>query len=232
MARTGTKTRILDSAQAEFSSLGFDGASIRGIAQKADVQIAAIRYHFGSKEDLFRAVFARHAEDVVGRRDAYYEEIAAQKGKPEIRHAVEAMLGPLMGVRFEAEGGRSFSKLMANTVSNPDKRSTKLTKELFDPAAQDIIAHFQEAIPSLKDGEAYWSFFLSVGALVMLSSNGARLKRLSGGLCDPDDQQEATENLISFVIGGIEALAAKSAKKKKNPARRAAARKTEAALTS
>lgn len=231
MARADTKARILDAAQAEFSSLGFDGASIRGIAQKADVQIAAIRYHFGSKEDLFRAVFARHAEEVVRRRDAYYEEIAAQKGTPDLRQAVEAMLGPLMGVRFEAEGGRSFAKLMANTVTNPDKRSTKLTKELFDPAAKDIVAHFQEAIPNLKDKEAYWSFFLSVGSLAMLSSNGDRLKRLSGGQCDPEDQQEATENLIAFVIGGIEALTAKAAKKKSKPTPRSTARKTEVALT-
>lgn len=230
MARADTKTRILDAAQAEFSELGFDGASIRGIAQKAGVQIAGIRYHLGSKEDLFRAVFARHAEEVVRRREAYYEEIAAQKGTPDLRQAVVAMLGPLMGVRFEAEGGHSFAKLMANTVSNPDKRSTKLTKELFDPASRDIIAHFQEAMPDLNDEEAYWSFFLSVGSLAMLSSNSARLERLSGGLCDLEDQQVVTENLITFVIGGIEALAEKSAEKKKAP-RPSAARKTEAALT-
>lgn len=227
MARADTKTRILDAAQAEFSDLGFDGASIRGIAQKADVQIAAIRYHFGSKEDLYRCVFARHAEEVLVRRDAYREEIAARTGKPDTRQAVDAMFGPLLGVRFEAEGGRSFAKLMANTVSNPDDRSTKLTKELFDPAARDIIAHIEKALPELKDSEAYWGFFLSVGCLAMLSSNGDRIERLSGGLCDPENQQEATENLTEFVVGGFEALAAKSARKKK----RKSARKTEDALT-
>lgn len=213
MAPSDTKSRILDAAQAEFSSLGFDGASIRGIAEKASVQLASVRYHFGSKDDLWRAVFARHAENVTRRRDGFYKKLENHHGTPTAADIAEAMLGPALGVRFGTEGERSFSKLMANTMSNPDERSTRLTRELFDPAVDGIVAHFKEALPGLGDEEAYWGFFLASGCISAIAANGERLARISNGKASADDQTQAFENLITFVAGGIEALEQKSGKR-------------------
>lgn len=50
-----TRQRVLEAAIAEFASRGMDGASTRRIATLAEVQQALVGYHFGSKQDLWRA---------------------------------------------------------------------------------------------------------------------------------------------------------------------------------
>ncbi|MDX1649629.1 MAG: TetR/AcrR family transcriptional regulator [Myxococcota bacterium] len=55
----GTRDRILEAALAAFSELGFDGASTRAIARRADVNLGLIQYYFESKERLWREAVAR-----------------------------------------------------------------------------------------------------------------------------------------------------------------------------
>ena len=54
-----TRTRILDAAEELFMQHGFEGTSMRQLTAKADVNLAAVNYHFGSKKALIQAVFSR-----------------------------------------------------------------------------------------------------------------------------------------------------------------------------
>ena len=51
-----TREKIIKAASRAFALNGYEGASIRTIVAEADVNQAAINYHFGSKEGLYRAV--------------------------------------------------------------------------------------------------------------------------------------------------------------------------------
>ncbi len=44
-----TRMRILMAAEGEFADHGFDGATVRQIALRADVPVALVNYHYGSK---------------------------------------------------------------------------------------------------------------------------------------------------------------------------------------
>ncbi len=59
MSQTDTKTRIMDAAEQLFARDGFHSTSLRGLTELANVNLAAVNYHFGSKEGLLQAVFAR-----------------------------------------------------------------------------------------------------------------------------------------------------------------------------
>src|SRR5258708_33735099 len=54
-----TKTRILDAAESLFMEHGFEATSLRSLTTAASVNLAAVNYHFGTKEDLFQAVLTR-----------------------------------------------------------------------------------------------------------------------------------------------------------------------------
>lgn len=54
-----TATRILDAAEVLFVEHGFEATSLRMITQRAAVNLAAVNYHFGSKEVLFQGVISR-----------------------------------------------------------------------------------------------------------------------------------------------------------------------------
>src|SRR5207249_7612515 len=62
-----TKLRILDAAERLFAQQGFD-VSIRAITDEAGVNLAAVNYHFQSKEALLDAIIARRIEPVNKRR--------------------------------------------------------------------------------------------------------------------------------------------------------------------
>ncbi len=211
MSSEETKKRILDAARAEFSERGYEGASIRRITERAGAQLGSARYHFGSKEDLFRSVFARHMRESGEDRAEYLRESGSRRGGSlTIEDAVRAYLEPLLNVQFETEGGRDFARLTARTVTDAGERSTRITREVLDPAVRETIESFRKALPELREPELHWSAFLATGALAMCSSNGARLERLSQGICDPSDQREVTEMLTRFIVGGVLALARRS----------------------
>jgi AcrR family transcriptional regulator len=212
MAASDTKKRILDAAQHEFAEHSYHGTSIRSIADRADVKLGAIRYHFGSKDDLFEAVLARHASAVSDiRKDL--EDKQDESGKPpSIEEAVRILLQPVLDVRHNTEDGMAFARVVANTTSDPGEKTAVLTKKLFDPSTANMIKRLEQAAPGLDKADLYWAFFLSVGAMAMACRNGDRLSWLSEGLADPNDAAEMTENLITFAAGGVAALADKKAK--------------------
>lgn len=73
-----TKEKILHTARALFASKGFEGASVRHIAAEAGVNIAAVNYHFVSKEKLFlqviELVFSETSGHIRARRNERPEE--------------------------------------------------------------------------------------------------------------------------------------------------------------
>ena len=63
-----TKDRILGAAEELFAQFGFAGTSLRQVTSRADVNIAAVNYHFGSKENLVNEVFRRRMDEMTASR--------------------------------------------------------------------------------------------------------------------------------------------------------------------
>ena len=78
MAKTDTKTRILDTAERLFAQKGFDAVSLRNIIASAKVNLAAVHYHFGSKQALVHAVIGRRLRPINGERLAKLAEAPGQ----------------------------------------------------------------------------------------------------------------------------------------------------------
>src|SRR5436189_6346555 len=70
-----TRTRILDAAEELFMLHGFEGTSMRQLTAKAGVNLAAVNYHFGSKDALIEAVFRRRLDPMNAARIAALEKL-------------------------------------------------------------------------------------------------------------------------------------------------------------
>ena len=79
--QTSTKDQILDIAESHFATFGFAGTSLRGIIKEANVNVASVAYHFGSKDDLFAAVMKRFAAPVV---EAQLTRLRSEISKPDL----------------------------------------------------------------------------------------------------------------------------------------------------
>jgi AcrR family transcriptional regulator len=68
--------QIIETAECLFAKKGFDGASVRDIAEEAGINVAMISYYFGSKEKLMEAIF----EVKIGRVQMRVEELLKDQG--------------------------------------------------------------------------------------------------------------------------------------------------------
>jgi AcrR family transcriptional regulator len=73
-----TKDRIMDEAEKLFAELGFKATSMRAITQAADVNLAAVNYHFGSKDKLIEEVIVRKLRLINGERWRRLENLLKQ----------------------------------------------------------------------------------------------------------------------------------------------------------
>ncbi|HSP66595.1 MAG TPA: helix-turn-helix domain-containing protein, partial [Bryobacteraceae bacterium] len=91
-----TKSRILDAAEKLFGMNGFEATSLREITAEASVNLAAINYHFQTKDSLIDAIVARRIEPVNKRR---LELLEAAGPNPALEKILTAFMAPVMQVR-------------------------------------------------------------------------------------------------------------------------------------
>jgi len=200
-----TRSRILDVAEELFGEQGLDRVSIRDITDKAKVNLAAINYHFGSKEDLIAAVFERRVVPVNEARLAALDEAEnATGGKTRMLEAVlGAFIRPAVQCSLNAtKGGAAFSKLFGRCLAEPSPEVEALLKRQFEPLAERMHAALKRALPHLSRSEIFWRMKFTYGALHhwLLTKDKFR----------PDWVKEVsleaqTQKLISFAAAGFRA---------------------------
>ena len=163
-----TRSRILDVAEELFGQQGLDRVSIRDITRIAKVNLAAINYHFGSKEDLIAAVFERRVVPVNEVRIATLDalEKAAGKRGPSLEDILEAFVRPALESSLKpSKGGTAFSKLFGRCLSEPSPEVEALLKKQFEPLAERMQAALRKSRPHLSRSEIFWRMKFTYGAL-------------------------------------------------------------------
>ncbi len=190
-------------AEELFGEQGLDRVSIRDITRNAKVNLAAINYHFGSKEDLIAAVFERRVIPVNHARLAALDMVEKATGKesPKLEDILEAFIRPALESSLkESKGGTAFSKLFGRCLSEPSPEVEALLKMQFEPLAERMQAALKRSLPHLSRSEIFWRMKFTYGALHhwLLTKDKFR----------PDwvedvDVETQTQKLISFAAAGF-----------------------------
>ncbi len=189
-----TKTRILDTAEKLFGENGFDATSLRDITAQADVNLAAVNYHFQSKDSLIDAVIARRIEPVNRRR---LEMLEAAGPNPTIEQIVEAFLAPL------TERDMGMVPMIGRAMGNPNLFLMRFFKRHFEEVSQRFREAFAKAAPELTSSERMWRITFMAGAMAHVLSWSNIIGEMSNGLCDPTDRKDVTARLVRFVAAGF-----------------------------
>ena len=200
-----TRSRILDGAEELFGERGLDRVSIRDITRKARVNLAAINYHFGSKEDLIAAVFERRVVPVNEARLAALSTVEKSAGKriPRLEAILEAFIRPALQSSLEkSKGGTAFSKLFGRCLSEPSPEVEALLKRQFEPLVERMDSALRRALPHLSRSEIFWRMKFTYGALHhwLLTKDKFRPDWVEGV-----DIETQTQKLISFAAAGFRA---------------------------
>ncbi len=198
-----TRSRILDVAENLFGERGLDRVSIRDITRKADVNLAAINYHFGSKEDLIAAVIERRVVPVNEARLAALDRVEKAAKTPKLEDILEAFIRPAIPSSAEdATGGAAFSKLFGRCLSEPSPEVEALLKKQFEPLADRMHAMLKRSLPRLSRSEIFWRMKFTYGALHhwLLTRDKFRPAWVENA-----DAEAQIQKLISFAAAGFRA---------------------------
>ena len=160
-----TRTRILDAAEELFMLHGFEGTSMRLLTSKAGVNLAAVNYHFGSKDALIEAVFRRRLDPMNVARIAALEVLEAS-GTPDADAIIRAFVGASLRMLEDAKGGgRNFIRLLGRTYTEPAKGIRHLIGQMYAPTMQRYKAALERALPQMPHDELVWRRARSSAAL-------------------------------------------------------------------
>lgn len=209
MNLTKTQIKIIEAAEIEFAEMGYAGASIREITNRAGVNIAAINYHFGSKEALFKEMVLYYIEPINAiRMELLDQALAKNDSKPlPLKEVVDIIIRPLLS-RLISESCNQFHFMRAMGKGMAEERS--FMKEIQKDLLKDILPKFISAISDSLgnpkfDKVAYGIHFLTcciVGAMMQHT----RLDIVSGGKIDLNDVDGLVDHLVAFVSAGLKAV--------------------------
>ncbi len=203
---SNTKDMILDTAEALFSENGVDGVSLRSLTNTAGVNLAAVHYHFGSKQAVVRAVFARRMRQVNRERLAMLDSIEGQ-AVPQLEEVLRALLTPPLRLAAASGHGRRFMRLQARMYSDPACSLEELCKEEFREVFVRFERAFRAALPTLASEELRRRMHFVVGAMVHTMLDPASAKEWTAGASDTEETAAA---LVDFAAAGMRAPGAAS----------------------
>ena len=206
-----TRTRILDAAEELFMQHGFEGTSMRLLTAKAGVNLAAVNYHFGSKDALIEAVFRRRLDPMNTERVAALERLE----NPSAEDIIRAFVGPSLRLIEDAKGGgRNFIRLLGRTYTEPAKTIRALIGQMYAPAMQRYKAALERALPQMPPDELVWRMHFMFGTLAYTLAATDTVQLIAG--CKPEDRHDARlleERLTAFLAAGLHAPLKSSIKK-------------------
>ena len=204
-----TRTRILDAAERLFAEHGYTAVSLRSITAEAGVNVAAIHFHFASKEALFEAIFKRRIEPINGKRIAALEA-AVQKGRkspPNIDEIISAFVKPYLEAAGGFDAGRIvLLQFMARAAAEQDRSIQTVIRQEFDPTWHALVKAAQDALPNASFEAINWGLFFLLGALYFVNPSRTWFPALTKGKCDAGDTEAALHYLLPFLVGGLSAV--------------------------
>jgi AcrR family transcriptional regulator len=194
-----TRAKIIKAASRAFAQHGYEGASIRIIVGQADVNQAAINYHFGSKEELYRAVL-QTALRVLMKDDDTASNPSALSREAALRRFVRQQLRPMIGRDNRSEYVRIFNWETLRPSPAFRKFMAKEAAPFFSIAA-DLVRRF---LPSEATDEqamlgALWLF----GQCSIFVRNAEHLALLLHLKIDEPFLEMLADTIATWAAGGL-----------------------------
>ena len=201
-SRTHALDGILNAAEIEFAEKGFDGASMKALAARADVSQSLLHYHFSSKTKLYEAVIRERSKLINDERIVQLADIDLTQDQALYR-VIVALFQPALS---PLGGGRAYARIFAGLIAGHE-RDQDLVRECYDPTALKFVDAISVAMGGASRMIAAQVYQFSLGVLASVISRDGRAERLGGELAGPLEDGLLLDQLARFVVGGAKAIA-------------------------
>jgi len=198
MASDQTRSAILAAAERLYADRGFGDVTLRDIVAEANVNLAAVNYHFGSKDELIAELFVTRS--LATNRERLRELKVAEDaggGRAPIETILRALVGPTLRGCLGPESGRSTAArfmIRASIESVPPIRRIK-NREI--DHLKKFAAAMRRALPDRDEVELFWGLHFALAMAHHTIRESQRLTKLSDGKCNLDDVDGLIERVVS-----------------------------------
>jgi len=210
MAYTETVDRILDAAEILFAEKGFSETSLRMITSQAKVNLAAVNYHFGSKNALIQAVFSRFLTPL---NDLMVEGLKANKWgedggeTPSIEDVLSLYTKSLLKIPTRNENGVSiFMRLLGLAYTQSQGHLRKYLEDTYSKTFWPFLSLVKQITPELSTTERFWRTQFVIGSMAFTMSSIQPLTDIlenkAGSEANPE---QVIDFLVPFLAAGLSA---------------------------
>jgi AcrR family transcriptional regulator len=203
---SGSKRKLLDAAEQLFAEKGFEAVSVRDITQLAKANVAAVNYHFGSRDLLLTMVMTRYMtpvnEERIARLDAL-ERKWSGKSVP-LEEIIDALVRPLVTqVRKSELSERLFYKLMGRTFAQQGDGMPPQIEEQLRQVVQRFTKAFAKALPTVAPDDLSWRIHFMVGGMIHMLTHQEILLRLTQGVSGAPQMEATLSRFARFAAAGM-----------------------------
>lgn len=196
-----TRASILEAAERLYADRGFSDVTLRDIVAAAGVNLAAVNYHFGSKDELIAELFVTRS--IATNRERLNELKAAEAaggGRADIDAILRALVGPTLRGCLGPESERSAAArfmIRASIESVPPIRRIK-NREI--DHLRKFAAAMRRSLPDCSDTDLYWGLHFALAMAHQTIRDSERLTKLSEGKCDLDDVAGVIDRIVAILV--------------------------------
>jgi AcrR family transcriptional regulator len=165
--RNDVEARLLDAAEQLFAQKGYDATSIRDITNQAECNVAAVNYHFHSKQNLYNEVFLRRMAAMRDIRLAAIENVMSQTSpRPTLTDLIRAFSTAFLEPLLDKTTGQRFLKLIVREMNDPRLPKDMFVNEIVTPTLTSLGKALTTLCPHLDQKQIYLSIISIIGQLI------------------------------------------------------------------
>lgn len=198
---SGTRDRILEAAGELFAEGGFRGATVRMICERAKVNVSAIKYHFGGKEELYSEVLKYWHAFAIKKYPPLLGVSEDSPSEEQLRAFIRSLLFRLLDKGKPAW----FGKLMAREMAEPTKAFDHMVKEVMRPLIRLLASIVQKvvAIP-VSEEETLRCCTSIIGQCVYYYNTRYMAQLFRQDVSSPEEIEKIADHIIHFSLKGLE----------------------------
>jgi AcrR family transcriptional regulator len=200
-----TQWRLLVAAEELFAEHGFAGTSVRDITTEAGANVAAVNYHFGSKQQLYQKLFElRLAEMRRFRTHAVHKALDEAEPRGDVAAIVETFARAFMQPLSDPKRARTMLRLFMREMSDPHLPTGMFVQQMAQPMQELMRDALQRTCPGLSEEAARMCFHSLVGQLIHLVQVW---KMMVDAALEPGDLQTHLDaglrHVVRFTVAGV-----------------------------
>ncbi|MCL1038262.1 TetR/AcrR family transcriptional regulator [Shewanella submarina] len=206
-SRSDTKTRILDAAEKLFAERGFSETSLRLITSKAEVNLASVNYHFGSKKELIRAVLARYLDVFMPLATDELKQLREEKQQIPLEQVFSVLVNPLLELnKLRPDGTTLFLQLLGRGYIESQGHLRWFITTHYGEHLSFFVDAVSESVPEIPKADMFWRLHFTLGTIVFtMASADALMEIAAADFNEQNDIEAVIRKVIPYMAAGVNA---------------------------